>query len=175
MTREQSYSASETLSLQTDWWIKLDKPFEALAACQELVKALDYPDGPEAFPSSLPIHQDGTCNGLQYYAALGRDERGGRSVNLIPHPDSNKPQDVYSEVLDVVKQIVEKKKKPEIAYQHPDVLLTRKTVKTTVRMRAVHAYLRLNPDAFSIHRAGHDLCLRYEGLARSIQPPVLPN
>jgi hypothetical protein len=39
---------------------------------------------PEEYPSSLPVHMDGSCNGLQHYAALGRDEAGGRAVNLLP-------------------------------------------------------------------------------------------
>ena len=34
--------------------------------------------------SYLPIHQDGSCNGLQHYAAIGRDSRGAKSVNLVP-------------------------------------------------------------------------------------------
>lgn len=39
--------------------------------------------------------QDGSCNGLQHYAALGRDSVGAASVNLLP---SELPQDVYSGV-----------------------------------------------------------------------------
>lgn len=42
-----------------------------------------------------PPAQDGSCNGLQHYAALGRDSMGATSVNLSP---SDLPQDVYSEV-----------------------------------------------------------------------------
>ena len=40
--------------------------------------------------------QDGSCNGLQHYAALGRDKGGAEAVNLAPF---DKPQDVYSDVL----------------------------------------------------------------------------
>jgi DNA-directed RNA polymerase len=32
--------------------------------------------------SHLHIHQDGSCNGLQHYAALGRDIEGAYQVNL---------------------------------------------------------------------------------------------
>ncbi len=39
---------------------------------------------PESYCSHLPVHQDGSCNGLQHYAALGRDSVGGYSVNLLP-------------------------------------------------------------------------------------------
>jgi DNA-directed RNA polymerase len=42
-----------------------------------------------------PCGQDGSCNGLQHYAALGRDSVGAASVNLTP---SDLPQDVYREV-----------------------------------------------------------------------------
>lgn len=41
------------------------------------------------------LAQDGSCNGLQHYAALGRDSVGAASVNLVP---SDLPQDVYSGV-----------------------------------------------------------------------------
>jgi DNA-directed RNA polymerase len=32
----------------------------------------------------MHIHQDGSCNGLQHYAALGRDIEGANQVNLAP-------------------------------------------------------------------------------------------
>ena len=34
--------------------------------------------------SRLPVQIDGSCNGLQHYAALSRDLEGGTSVNLMP-------------------------------------------------------------------------------------------
>jgi DNA-directed RNA polymerase len=43
--------------------------------------------------------QDGSCNGLQHYAALARDGSGGQAVNLLPGPA---PDDVYSAVSAVV-------------------------------------------------------------------------
>ena len=42
---------------------------------------------------------DGSCNGLQHYSALGRDEFGAASVNVLPNEI---PADVYSIVLNVV-------------------------------------------------------------------------
>ena len=33
--------------------------------------------------------QDGSCNGLQHYAAIGRDRLGAAAVNLVP---ADKPQ-----------------------------------------------------------------------------------
>ena len=47
---------------------------------------------PATFVSRLPVQIDGSCNGLQHYAALGRDLDGGFSVNLLP---SDRPQVRY--------------------------------------------------------------------------------
>ena len=47
---------------------------------------------------SLPV-KDGSCNGLQHYAAIGRDQAGAESVNLHPF---DVPKDVYSDVVDLV-------------------------------------------------------------------------
>ena len=80
------------------WWTSADEPFQALATCMELVDAIDSGD-PASFESALPVHQDGSCNGLQHYAALGRDAAGGAAVNLLPF---DTPQDVYSKVLEIV-------------------------------------------------------------------------
>lgn len=52
-----------------------DDPWQFLAACIEFTNALRSGD-PENYISHLPIHQDGTCNGLQHYSALGRDTLG---------------------------------------------------------------------------------------------------
>jgi len=51
------------------------------------------------------VHQDGTCNGLQHYAAMARDLRGGIAVNLL---DCESPMDVYAEVLKIAAQRVHK-------------------------------------------------------------------
>lgn len=80
------------------WWLEADSPWQALAACRELAAAVQSGD-PHSYVCHLPVHQDGSCNGLQHYAALGRDEPGARAVNLVA---ADKPQDVYSEVLKLV-------------------------------------------------------------------------
>lgn len=87
------------------WWRGTDAPWQTLAACIELHAALESGD-PERFESSLPVHQDGTCNGLQHYAALGGDVEGAIAVNLSPVKDSNKPQDVYMRVVDRVNEMI---------------------------------------------------------------------
>lgn len=85
------------------WWKKSESPWQTLAVCTEIRNALQS-GNPEAYLCAVPVHQDGSCNGLQHYAALGGDVEGGREVNLIP---GDKPQDVYSRVLDIVKKNVE--------------------------------------------------------------------
>lgn len=58
---------------------------------------------PTAYLSSLPVHQDGTCNGMQHYAALGGDSQGAKAVNL---EGGDKPADVYTHIADLVNLIV---------------------------------------------------------------------
>jgi DNA-directed RNA polymerase len=86
------------------WWMEFDDPFQGLAASNEIVKAMDSGD-PENYMCSLAVHMDGSCNGLQHYAALGRDIVGGRAVNLC---NVDSPQDVYIGVMhEVIKRVAE--------------------------------------------------------------------
>ncbi|CAA9988279.1 DNA-directed RNA polymerase, putative [Plasmodium knowlesi strain H] len=82
-----------------DFWNMAEKPWQALSVSMDLTRALECPD-PSKYRSNIPIQQDGTCNGLQHYAALGRDYDGGKAVNIIP---SDEPQDIYTVVLEIVK------------------------------------------------------------------------
>ncbi|GFP95301.1 DNA-directed RNA polymerase 1b mitochondrial [Phtheirospermum japonicum] len=86
------------------WWLGAEDPFQCLATCMNLSEALRSPH-PESTISYMPIHQDGSCNGLQHYAALGRDKLGAEAVNLVA---GDKPADVYSgiasRVLDIMKR-----------------------------------------------------------------------
>lgn len=90
------------------WWLKAEDPFQCLAVCINLTEALRS-SSPETYLSHMPIHQDGSCNGLQHYAALGRDKLGAAAVNLVT---GDKPADVYSEiasrVIDIMKRDAEK-------------------------------------------------------------------
>ena len=69
----------------------------------ELKNALESPD-PHAYESALPVHQDGTCNGLQHYAAFGGDATGARQVNLDV---ADRPSDVYTYVANMVEEKIE--------------------------------------------------------------------
>lgn len=79
------------------WWAKeADKPFEFLAFCKEWE---GYINNPNDFYSHLPVSADGSCNGLQHFAAMLRSETTGKEVNLIP---MDVPQDIYQRVADAV-------------------------------------------------------------------------
>jgi DNA-directed RNA polymerase len=111
------------------WWSKADDPWQCLACCVELKNALDSPE-PTRYVSHLPIHQDGTCNGLQHYAALGGDRAGASQVNLEP---SDKPQDIYTGVAELVKEMVaEDARKGNPHAKFIDGKITRSVVKRTV-------------------------------------------
>ncbi|KAF8064220.1 DNA/RNA polymerase [Lyophyllum atratum] len=111
------------------WWLDADDPWQCLATCMELHAALESGD-PHAFMSSLPVHQDGTCNGLQHYAALGGDDRGAQQVNLAA---GDRPSDVYTHVGTMVEKVLEEDAKKGEKYA---IMLrgkiSRKVVKQTV-------------------------------------------
>lgn len=88
-------SVEAPLSEEGSFWSTAEDPWQALAAMAEIVAAIDTGD-PAEYMGRVAVHQDGSCNGLQHYAGLGRDAVGGASVNLLPH---EVPQDVYSKVL----------------------------------------------------------------------------
>ncbi|CDY07360.1 BnaA07g24390D [Brassica napus] len=107
-----------------------------LAACMNLSKALRS-SVPEAAISHIPIHQDGSCNGLQHYAALGRDKTGAAAVNLFT---GEKPADIYADIAARVLKIMQKdaEEDPEtfpyakLMLDQVDRKLVKQTVMTTV-------------------------------------------
>uniref|UniRef100_A0A6Q2YNN7 DNA-directed RNA polymerase n=1 Tax=Esox lucius TaxID=8010 RepID=A0A6Q2YNN7_ESOLU len=120
------------------WWQNADEPWQALACCMEITNAIRSPD-PTQFISHFPVHQDGSCNGLQHYAALGRDVIGATSVNLMP---CDVPQDVYSVVAQQVEgfRVRDAEKALKVA-QVLEGFINRKVVKQTV-MTVVYGVTR---------------------------------
>ncbi|KAK4096538.1 DNA/RNA polymerase [Parathielavia hyrcaniae] len=111
------------------WWLQAEDPWQCLATCLELKAALSSPD-PATFVSHLPVHQDGTCNGLQHYAALGGDTWGAQQVNLLP---GERPSDVYSAVAQLVQENIRKDIENGNDFAGAiDGKITRKVVKQTV-------------------------------------------
>lgn len=81
-----------------DFWNQADCPLQFLAWCLEYAR---WRDEPSTFKSKLPVGMDGSCNGLQNFSAMLRDEVGGKATNLVP---SALPQDIYQRVADVTAQ-----------------------------------------------------------------------
>jgi len=100
------------------WWMSLDDPFQGLATCHEIVNALNSGD-PESYRCCLPVHMDGSCNGLQHYTALGRDSVGGTTVNLR---FVEKPHDVYSGVMEEVRRRVAEEASVDLGFDVHDDL-----------------------------------------------------
>ena len=74
--------------LRSREWMEADKPWQFLRACFEYVCCNDNED----YISHLPITVDGSCNGLQHFSAMLRDDVGGSATNLINH---DQPEDIY--------------------------------------------------------------------------------
>jgi DNA-directed RNA polymerase len=72
-------------------WSLPEAPCQFIAACVELVQALDA--GPD-FVTRLPITVDASCSGLQHLCAMTRAEEG-KFVNLTP---SREGDDFYTRV-----------------------------------------------------------------------------
>lgn len=122
-------TADNPLGPQTTWWLDADSPWQLLAVCMDIAAAVRSGD-PRSYASRVPVHQDGSCNGLQHYAALGRDAWGGSAVNLTP---SDRHQDVYTEVANLVRQRATKDAAAGNQWAPPLLdVLNRKLVKQTV-------------------------------------------
>ena len=79
------------------WWAKeASSPFQFLAFCHEWAGWCEHGDG---YVSHLPVSADGSCNGLQHFAAMLRSSTTGKEVNLLP---SDEPADIYQKVADRV-------------------------------------------------------------------------
>lgn len=76
------------------WWTEADSPWCFLAFCFEWAEREAL-----GFVSHIPIALDGSCNGLQHFSAMLRDEVGGAAVNLMK---CDEPRDIYQTVADRV-------------------------------------------------------------------------
>ena len=95
-----SYAASPKVN---QGWMKADKPWCFLAACNELYKARQWASFGDRdifeYKSYIECYIDGSNNGSQHLSALTRDEITAPHVNLIP---SELPGDLYRYVADSV-------------------------------------------------------------------------
>lgn len=81
--------------LANEWWQEADKPWQFLAFACEWWRVTDDPTA----TSHLPIHMDGSSNGLQIFSLLLKDPIGARATNCVP---LGRPADVYQRVADAL-------------------------------------------------------------------------
>jgi hypothetical protein len=55
-----------------------------------------------------PIFLDATCSGIQHLAALLQDLELGSKVSLVPYKEEDKPGDIYSELVVVINEAINK-------------------------------------------------------------------
>jgi DNA-directed RNA polymerase len=85
-----------------EFWTDADDPWQFLAFCLEWAES-DFGADPD-YESHIPVSIDGSCNGLQHYSALLRDEACAEAVNLLP---ADVPEDLYERVAVEVRKRVE--------------------------------------------------------------------
>ena len=92
-----------------DWWGNLDCPWEFLQFSFEYAKLQEWKETHGGsiigWTTGVPVAFDGTCSGLQHFSAILRDPIGAEAVNLKP---SDKPQDIYGRVANVVNEVLQK-------------------------------------------------------------------
>ncbi|KNH09228.1 mitochondrial DNA-directed RNA polymerase [Perkinsela sp. CCAP 1560/4] len=148
-------------------WQEGSEPLQALRACKEIHDALSHSQGVENFESYLPVQIDGTCNGLQHYSAIARDELGGRRVNLVP---TSRPNDVYTAVMNTMLPLIhEDANHDNIVAQRvigtgknlDSNHLTRKTIKTAVMTQVYgvtnYGMLAMIEKELSVQNQAHNL------------------
>ena len=111
--------------MDSTWWTMADKPFQFLAWCIEWCNLLDHGLG---YVSHVPCQVDGSCNGLQNFAAMLRDSVSGAEVNLVP---GDIPRDIYQRVAEKAVELLEAND-DDLARQWLDYGLDRKMVKRPV-------------------------------------------
>ena len=84
------------------FWAEADSPLEFLQTCVDYRDA-HLLDDPREFKSNLPIHQDGSNNGLQLMSLLGRDPVGAKLTNCS---SDDERFDIYEETAQVVRELI---------------------------------------------------------------------
>lgn len=92
--------------LDSRLWEEADNPLQFLAWCFEYAA---YFADPVGFQSRIAVSMDGSCNGLQNFSAMLRDEVGGRATNIT---DNAVMQDIYKLVAEAATVRMRKVKEP---------------------------------------------------------------
>jgi DNA-directed RNA polymerase len=115
--------------LEELWWrdVARGSEFQFLAFC---FAWREYAKKGLTAQIRLPVHVDGSCNGLQHIAALTGDLELARAVNLMPSTKANVPHDIYLEVSNGVLDFFENSTSDDAIHadlcdlinQHPNIL-----------------------------------------------------
>ena len=89
-----------------NFWTNADKPWAFLAFCIELASI----HADREYASSLPVHVDGSNNGLQIFSLLLKDPIGAEATNCVP---CEQPEDIYQRVADLVNARLAASDRPE--------------------------------------------------------------
>lgn len=132
--RHKIVNSAESPLIPDLWWKSGDNPWQSLAFCMEINKVWNYDGNAKDYLCRIPIHMDGTCNGLQHYAALGANVNAAKSVNLLPGETKS---DIYLTVLELVQKSIVKDIElgnPKLANlaREAQSCVSRKVVKQTV-------------------------------------------
>lgn len=108
-------------------WHEADSPLQFLAWCFEYA---EWQIDPRGFESRLPISMDGSCNGLQHFSAMLRDEIGGQATNLT---DNQVMEDTYHRGAEKATEIMQSwDERSPIAQQWLTLGISRSVVKRPV-------------------------------------------
>lgn len=89
-----------------NFWTNADKPWAFLAFCIELASI----HADRGYASGLPVHVDGSNNGLQIFSLLLKDSVGAAATNCVP---CETPEDIYQRVADLVNMRLAASDRPE--------------------------------------------------------------
>lgn len=104
--------------------LQAENPWQFVAACRGVAD----PDGIGRF---VPCQWDGSCNGLQHYAMLGRDPIGAAAVNLLPTGVIHDPYTIITEM--VLREVMAETNEQFVPIARVvERCILRKTLKTTV-------------------------------------------
>jgi DNA-directed RNA polymerase len=81
-------------------WDRADEPLQFLSFCFSLKNAL------QGKPVHTPVYLDASCSGIQIYSGLLLDPKGATATNVIGN-GTDKPSDLYQEVADEVKSLID--------------------------------------------------------------------
>lgn len=117
------------INLDKDLILSADSPFIFTSFCLNMKEIHKNPNA----EIKTPVFLDGTCSGIQHLAALMKDLELGGDTNLLPSKRENKPNDIYTVLLEHIN-----KKINQYGFQNPEfgilslVNLTRKEIKSSI-------------------------------------------